>query len=69
MFGTFNVVSNLSILYGLQTVPGMLAFPIFNTGILLLATLLGVAVWNERPGKLGYSALLVSVLAIGLMNL
>ncbi len=69
MFGVFNVFSNLSLLYGLQSVPGMLAFPILNTGILLLATLLGVTVWGEKPGGLGYAAVAVSVVAIVLMNL
>jgi len=68
MFGTFNVMSNLSLLYGLQTVPGTLAFPLFNAGIILLATLLGVVIWKERPGPLGSVALAVALLAIVLMN-
>jgi drug/metabolite transporter (DMT)-like permease len=68
MFGVCNVMSNLSLLYALQTVPGMLAFPIFHAGILLLAGLLGVAVWKERPGALGFGALGISLVALVLMN-
>lgn len=69
VFGALNMTSSALLLMGLQTVPGILAFPILNTGILFFAGLLGVLVWRERPGLWGVLALPVSAGAIALMSL
>jgi drug/metabolite transporter (DMT)-like permease len=69
VFGFFNVTSNMLVLTGLQTVPGILAFPILNTGILFATGLLGVAVYGERPGLWGVLALPAAAGAIALMSL
>ena len=69
VFGFFNVTSNMLVLTGLQTVPGILAFPILNTGILFATGLLGVTVYGERPGLCGILALPAAAGAIALMSL
>jgi len=69
VFGFFNVTSNMLVLTGLQTVPGILAFPILNTGILFATGLLGVTIYGERPGLWGTLALPAAAGAIALMSL
>jgi len=69
LFGTGNVFSNSFLLWALAEVPGVLAFPINNAGVMLLATLAGVLVWRERPGARGYVAVALAALAIVLMRL
>lgn len=69
VFGFFNVTSNMLVLTGLQTVPGILAFPIMNTGILFATGVLGVTVYGERPGLWGMLALPAAAGAIALMSL
>ncbi|MEE8397132.1 MAG: DMT family transporter [bacterium] len=69
IFGVNNAVGNFFLLRGLQIVPGVVAFPLVNAGILVAATGLGVLIWRERPGRAGWAALALSLGAIGLMRL
>ncbi|MDH4248511.1 MAG: hypothetical protein OEW39_11935 [Deltaproteobacteria bacterium] len=66
IFGVLNLTTNFLILLGLVDVPGVVAFPLMNCAVLLLATLAGVALWRERPGR---SGMLVIVLAAGAVTL
>lgn len=69
LFGCGNMLSNFFLLAGLAQLPGVLAFPLLNTGVLLLVTLLGVSLWRERPGVGGYGAIAAAVAAILLLSL
>ncbi len=68
LFGVGNVVSNALTLLGLERVPGVVAFPLLNIGVILLASLSGIAVWRERPGRVELAAIALSALAIVLMT-
>lgn len=68
LMGVLNVTSNSLVLLGLQSVPGVLAFPLMNTGVLLLTSFLGVTLWRERPGAFGYLAIGSAVVAAALLN-
>ncbi|MBI3991765.1 MAG: DMT family transporter [Candidatus Lambdaproteobacteria bacterium] len=69
LFGVLNVTGNSFLLLGLHVVPGVLAFPLNNTGMLFLSGLLGVVVWRERPGRPGYLAIATAGAAIVLLAL
>ena len=56
-FGVGNIMANYFLLRGLSHVPGVVVFPLINNSVLLLVTLIGVVVWHERPGRLGYGAI------------
>lgn len=68
VFGTLNLTSNTLLLTGLRSVPGVVAFPLVNISVIMLATVSAVALWRERPGTWGYAAIATAALAIGFMT-
>ncbi len=68
-FGVGNVVGNGFLLKSLETVPGVVAFPLRDTGVIVLVSLLGVLVWKERPGRIGTAALAIAAAAVVLLAL
>ena len=69
LFGAGNVTAASLFLKGLSVVPGVVAFPFVSIGVIVLASLSGVLLFQERPGALGYSAISLAAFAILLMNL
>lgn len=66
-FGVGNVAGNFFFLVALEDVPGVVAFPVLSIGVILLASLSGVVLWKERPGRLGLLAIVLSAASIYLM--
>jgi len=64
-----NVVGNGFLLKSLETVPGVIAFPLRDSATIVAVSLLGVLVWKERPGRLGALALAAAAGAVVLMAL
>lgn len=69
MFGLGNVVANGFLLKSLETVTGVVAFPLRDSAVVVLVSLLGVIVWKERPGRLGAAALATAAGAVVLLAL
>ena len=69
LFGVGNMVTNVTLLMALESVPGTVAFPLNNSGIIVLTTLAGVLIWKEKPGAWGYAAIGAASLAIVLISL
>ncbi len=69
LFGLGNVVGNGFLLKSLETVPGVVAFPLRDSAVIVLVSLLGVLVWKERPGRLGTAALAAAAGAVVLLAL
>jgi drug/metabolite transporter (DMT)-like permease len=67
LFGVGNVAGNGFLLKSLETVPGVVAFPLRDSSCILAASLLGVWIWKERPGRLGWLALAAASAAVVLM--
>ena len=67
-FGIFNMLANFFLLRGLKQVPGVVAFPFANAGVLLLAAITGVIFWGERPGRMGYFAIAAAAIATALTS-
>jgi len=67
--GLPNFASAFFILKVLQVLPGSIAFPLNNIGIILLSTLTGVLFWQERFRKVTYLALGIAILAVVFLNI
>lgn len=68
LFGVSNVVSNALALMGLERVAGVVAFPMLNVGVILLASVSGMVFWRERPQRVEIAAIALAALAILLMT-
>lgn len=67
-FGCGNLLGGVSLLKGLETVPGVVAFPFVSVCLIAFTAVLGMAVWRERPGRLGVAAVALAGVAIVLMT-
>jgi len=68
IFGIGNITGNTFLLMGLSQVPGVVAFPLVSTSVILLTAMSGVLIWKERPGILAVLAILTAAAAIYLMT-
>lgn len=69
MFGGGNMLTNASLLKALESLPGTVAFPLNNSGVIVLTALAGVLFWSEKPGQWGYGAIAAAVVSIVLISL
>ncbi|HUJ77145.1 MAG TPA: hypothetical protein VL359_19925, partial [bacterium] len=69
VFGVGNGLANIFLLEALHRVPGVIAFPIRDTGLILLVSLGGMLLWRERPGPWGAAALVLAAAAVLIMGL
>lgn len=69
LFGLGNVAGNGFLLKSLETVPGIVAFPLRDSAVIVLVSVLGVLVWKERPGRLGAAAVAAAAGAVLLLAL
>ena len=53
----------------LDRLPGAVAFPIMQAGIMLVAAGFAALAWREQPGRLGLAGIAVAVAAVALINL
>ena len=68
MFGAGNMLTNASLLKALESLPGTVAFPLNNSGVIVLTALAGVLFWKEKPGQWGYGAITAAVVSIVLIS-
>jgi len=69
LLGLANFASAYFILKVLQHLPGALAFPLNNIGIILLSTLVGYLWWEEKITLRVGSAIVLAVIAVLLLTL
>lgn len=69
MFGAGNMLTNASLLKALEDLPGTVAFPLNNSGVIVLTALMGVVLWKEQPGPWGYGAITAAVVSIVLISM
>ncbi len=69
LLGIANLGSVAFMLQAVGRLPGPVVFPLNNAGIMLGATLLGVALWRERLTRLNRAGLALALAAIVLLGL
>lgn len=69
VLGIPNFLSAYFILKLLRHLPGALAFPLNNIGIIILSTLGGWIFWREKPPRTARLAILMAIVAVFLLNL
>jgi drug/metabolite transporter (DMT)-like permease len=69
LLGFPNFCAAYFILKVLQVFPGATAFPINNIGIIMLSTLAGYFLWKERFHRRSVIAMLISIVAVILLNI
>jgi drug/metabolite transporter (DMT)-like permease len=67
--GLGNAAGNVCFLKSLDSVSGVVAFALRDAGVIVLVSLLGVAVWRERPGRMGTVAIAAAACAVVLLAL
>ena len=67
--GTFNLLANRSILLALTTIPGAIVFPVSSAGSLLLVTIAALFLFKEKVSKLNLIGILLTLVAVVLINI
>ncbi len=67
--GFCNIGGNLSILLALTTLPGAIVFPLVSSGGLLLVTLLARLIFRERISRINTIGIILTLVAVLLINL
>lgn len=67
--GVPNLFSIGSLVDALQSLPAAVVFPAFSAGSLLVVQLAGIALFDERPDRRGWSAVALTLAALVLINL
>ena len=65
--GGFNAVHGFMLVGAMNTLPGMVVWPVVSASALMLSVLVGVKLWDEqlgRSGRIGMALALVAVLCI-----
>ncbi|MFZ0389614.1 MAG: EamA family transporter, partial [Calditrichia bacterium] len=69
LLGIPNYFSAYFILEALKRIPAPVAFPLNNIGIIVLGALTGIVVWNEHLKPRTIAAMVLSVVAVILLNM
>lgn len=69
LVGIPNYFSSALLLRALYGLPSFIVYPCFSAGTLLLVTILGAAVFKERPGKKAWIGLGLIIIALVCLNL
>ena len=67
VLGGWNAVHGFMLVGAMETLPGMVVWPVASASALMLSTLVGVKLWHEhlgRTGKIGLALALVAVICI-----
>ena len=67
--GVFNVASNRFLLLALTTLPGAIVFPVSSAGSLLLVTISAIILYNEKVSRINLIGILLTLVAVVLINL
>jgi drug/metabolite transporter (DMT)-like permease len=68
LVGAFNIGGNLSTLLALSTLPGAVVFPLVSSGGLLLVMVLSRLIFRERLNRLNLLGVVLTLLAVVLIN-
>ena len=69
LLGVPNYLSSRFLLLSLGSLPGVLAYPFFSVGTILIVAAAGMLLFKERPGRRKLTALGVILLSLVLLNL
>ncbi|MDZ7765726.1 MAG: hypothetical protein U5K00_15130 [Melioribacteraceae bacterium] len=69
VLGVPNVLSSVFLIAALETIPGILVYPLVNIGVILLTALLAFIIWREKIDRLGLFSLFTGVVTIVLLTL
>jgi drug/metabolite transporter (DMT)-like permease len=67
--GLFNMMSNMSLLIALTTIPGSIVFPVSSAGSLLMVTISAIILFKEKVSKLNLLGILLTLIAVVLINI
>lgn len=69
LLGVPNIFSSFFLIGALNSLPGIIVYPLTNIGIIILTTILAMIIWKESLDKYGYFALATGIIAILLLNI
>jgi drug/metabolite transporter (DMT)-like permease len=67
--GAFNILGNMFILEALKTLPGAVVFPLNGSGALVLVTAASMILFKEKVSRLNAAGMLVTLVAVVLINI
>ena len=67
--GIPNLFSSFFLIAALESIPAAVAFPAYGAGTIVIIHLVGVTLFRERPGRRAQIAILLTILALILINL
>ena len=67
--GLCNTISNVGLVAALQQLPGMIVFPLYSVGGVVVASVAARFLWQERLTRLEATGVAVALAAVVLMNL
>lgn len=68
LMGTINIVNSLFVLKALREIAASVAFPIINTGIVVLSTFIGLTFYKEKLTKRKIIGIVIALAAIVLLQ-
>lgn len=68
VMGSFNIINSLCVLKALSLIPASVAFPVINTGIVVLSTCIGLFFFKERLTTRKIVGIIIAVAAIVLLQ-
>ncbi|MBD3170839.1 hypothetical protein GF326_00045 [Candidatus Bathyarchaeota archaeon] len=66
--GIFNILSNMSLLLALTTLPGAIVFTVSSAGSLFLVTISALILFNEKTSKTNLIGIILTLIAVILVN-
>ncbi|MFH1085145.1 MAG: hypothetical protein V1772_05235, partial [Chloroflexota bacterium] len=67
--GLCNTVSNVGLVAALHQLPGMIVFPLYSVGGVVVASVAARLLWQERMTRVEATGVAVALAAVVLMNL
>ncbi|NPV09336.1 MAG: DMT family transporter [Anaerolineae bacterium] len=68
VFGTANVAATVLLLAALGSLPGIVVYPATSVGSMVLAGVVGITVWSERPGRRALAGMALAVPSVFLLS-
>lgn len=68
LMGTINIINSLCVLKALSVIPASVAFPVINTGIVVLSTFIGLFFFKERLTTRKIVGIVIALAAIVLLQ-
>jgi len=69
VFGAANLAATILLLVALESLPGILVYPVNSVGTMVLGALLGMILFSERPGQRAMLGIVLAVPSVFLLNL